>query len=86
MQIKKLAERTGLLNTPFASSKHRHLRQNPRISVCVEDGYRYLTLRGRVELNENPQEAGDKYQSLGQRYRHTFRARDGGERPAILYR
>lgn len=82
---------TLLLNTPYDSLKHRHLKRDPRLSVCVEDGYRYVTLRGTVTLNEDPEAAGREYGMLGRRYRETFAARplprdDGGERPAILDR
>ncbi len=43
-----------LLSTPRASLKHKHLKRDNRISVCVENGYRYVTLTGRVTLNEEP--------------------------------
>lgn len=82
---------TLLLNTPFDSVKHRHLKRDPRLSVCVEDGYRYVTLRGAVEINEDPEQAGNEYMLLGQRYQDTFAftqrpAQGGGQRPAILGR
>ena len=80
---------TVLLNTPFDSLKHRHLKRDPRLSVCVEDGYRYVTLRGKVEINEDPEQAGTDYRSLGRRYRDSFPARPPqgeGEGPAILSR
>ena len=82
-------ENTLLLNTPFDSLKHRHLKRDPRLSVCIEDGYRYITLRGAVEINEDPQQAGQDYMKLGRRYRDSFPARPtrpDGERPAILNR
>jgi PPOX class probable F420-dependent enzyme len=80
---------TLLLNTPFNSLKHRHVKHDNRISVCVEDGYRYLTLQGTVTINEDPQEAGEDYARLGQRYMGTFAARPSSgssDRPAILDR
>lgn len=82
-------ESTVLLNTPFDSLKHCHLKRDPRLSVCIEDGYQYITLRGTVEINEDPQEAAQDYMKLGQRYRDSFPARPpqaDGERPAILNR
>ena len=75
-----------LLNTPFNSLKHRHVKRDNRVSVCVEDGYRYLTIQGTVTINEDPQQAGQDYALLGQRYMGTFAARPqaGGQgRPAI---
>jgi len=72
-----------LLSTPRNSLKHKHLKRDPRISVCVEKAYTYLTLTGTVTLDENPSTARADYQRLGQRYRNTFNfsslpPRDGG--------
>ncbi len=89
MWYQLLDENTVLLNTPADSLKHRHLKANPRVSICIEQGYRYVTLLGTVELNEAPEQAGQDYAQLGQRYRDTFTARPiatGSERPAILNR
>jgi PPOX class probable F420-dependent enzyme len=80
---------TILLNTPFESLKHRHLRNNPQISVCIEDGYRYITLRGKFEINEDTQQSRQDYLALGKRYRDTFHPildTDSSNRPAILDR
>ncbi len=76
-----------LLNTPKNSRKHRHLQQDPRLSVCIEDTYRYVTLQGRVSLDEDPERARADYSRLGERYRGTFSARPApaasgsGDRP-----
>lgn len=61
-----------LLSTPRNSLKHRHLKRDPRLSVCVEKAYTYLTLTGTVTLDENPSTARADYLRLGQRYRNTF--------------
>lgn len=61
-----------LLSTPRDSLKHKHLKHDNRISVCVEKGYRYVTLTGRVILNEEPVSARNDYNRLGKRYRGTF--------------
>ena len=61
-----------LLSTPRGSLKHKHLKRDNRISVCVEKGYTYVTLTGRVMLDENPASAGGDYERLGKRYRATF--------------
>ncbi|HKZ86863.1 MAG TPA: PPOX class F420-dependent oxidoreductase [Anaerolineae bacterium] len=61
-----------LLSTPRGSVKHKHLRRDPRLSVCVEQGYTYITLTGTVTLDENPATTRADYQRLGQRYRNTF--------------
>jgi len=64
-----------LLNTPFDSLKHRHLKRDNRLSVCVESGYRYITLSGTVTMNEDAATARAEYQRLGQRYAGTFAMR-----------
>lgn len=61
-----------LLSTPFDSLKHKHLKRDNRISVCVEKGYAYVTLTGKVTLNEEPASARKDYDILGKRYRGTF--------------
>ena len=61
-----------LLSTPRDSLKHTHLKRDNRISVCVEKGYTYVTLTGRVILNEEPVSARAGYDRLGKRYRGSF--------------
>lgn len=61
-----------LLSTPRDSLKHKHLKRDDRISVCVEKGYTYVTLTGRVMLDEDPVRARADYDRLGKRYRGTF--------------
>ncbi|GAB4539327.1 MAG: PPOX class F420-dependent oxidoreductase [Anaerolineae bacterium] len=63
-----------LLNTPYDSLKHRHLKRDPRISVCVEKAYIYVTLKGTVTLDEDPARARADYQRLGRRYQDTLTA------------
>ncbi len=39
-----------VLNASRGLVKERNLRRDPRMSLCVEDGMRYVTLEGRAEL------------------------------------
>jgi PPOX class probable F420-dependent enzyme len=58
-----------LLSTPAESLKHRHLQQDTRISVCIEEGFRYLTLSGHAAIVEHsPEAARALYQQIGARY------------------
>lgn len=61
-----------LLSTPRESLKHKHLKRDNRISICVEKGYMYVTITGKVMLNEEPIQAKKDYDVLGKRYRGTF--------------
>lgn len=61
-----------LLSTPRNSLKHKHLKRDNRLSVCVEKGYTYVTLIGKVTLDEEPVSARADYDRLGKRYRATF--------------
>lgn len=48
---------TILLNEGRARTRSRHLRRDPRLSLCVEDGARYVTLTGSCELQSDDQAA-----------------------------
>lgn len=61
-----------LLSTPHNSLKHKHLKKDNRISICIEKGYEYVTITGKVRLNEEPISARADYDKLGKRYRGTF--------------
>ncbi|MGI8825822.1 MAG: PPOX class F420-dependent oxidoreductase [Chloroflexota bacterium] len=39
-----------MMNTKRGRLKDRNLRRDPRCSVCVEDGYTYVAIRGTVRL------------------------------------
>jgi PPOX class probable F420-dependent enzyme len=51
---KLLDDDTVLMNTRFDRAKARDVARDPRISLCFEDGYQYLTLEGRVTLRPDP--------------------------------
>ena len=40
-----------LMNTNTARTKFRNLGRNSRVSICVSDGYDYVTLQGNATLN-----------------------------------
>jgi PPOX class probable F420-dependent enzyme len=41
-----------IMNTAKGRLKDLNLRRDARLSFCVEDGYRYLTIRGKATLDE----------------------------------
>lgn len=45
---------TVVMNTLRGRFKDRNMIRDPRVSLCIEDSYRYVTLKGRAELIDNP--------------------------------
>ena len=41
-----------VMNTAKGRIKEINLRRDGRMSICIEEGYRYVTIRGRVVLDE----------------------------------
>src|SRR5262245_31754408 len=42
-----------MMNTADGRVKAHNLRRDPRIAICLEDGYSYLTISGRVRLDDD---------------------------------
>jgi PPOX class probable F420-dependent enzyme len=57
-----------MMNTRRGRVKDRNLRRDPRASVCVHDGNRYVTLKGRVEIVDDPATAMSDIEKLAVRY------------------
>src|SRR5579872_5398035 len=57
-----------MMNTARDRLKERNLRRDPRCSICVEDGYRYLTILGSVTLIDDPRIAQEDMRRLAIRY------------------
>lgn len=57
-----------MMNTAEGRVKASNLRRDPRISICVEDGYRYVTIAGLVELDEDRERALNDIHRLAIRY------------------
>jgi PPOX class probable F420-dependent enzyme len=65
---------TIVMNTKIGRLKERNLRRDPRISICVEDGYKYVTISGKVEFIDD--------QEIAQRDIHRLAVRYQGEEEA----
>jgi PPOX class probable F420-dependent enzyme len=57
-----------MMNTARGRVKDRNLLRDPRVSICVEDEYRYVTISGRVELVEDQAIAQADIRALAIRY------------------
>lgn len=65
-----------MMNTAEGRVKAGNLRRDPRVSICVEDGYRFVTITGRIELNEDREQALADIHSLAVRYHGQSKADD----------
>jgi PPOX class probable F420-dependent enzyme len=58
-----------MMNTVVGRLKDRNLRRDPRMSFCVSDGYHFVTLKGSVEMDEDPERALADIRRLSHRYK-----------------
>ncbi len=63
-----------LMNTKVGRVKERNLRRDPRISICIEDGYNYLTLTGTAQLIDDQTRAQADIKRLATRYHNPAKA------------
>src|SRR5262245_64161767 len=63
-----------LMNTKVGRVKERNLRRDPRISICIEDGYHYLTLAGTARLIDDQETAHADIKRLATRYHNPAKA------------
>jgi PPOX class probable F420-dependent enzyme len=66
---------TILMNTKVGRLKERNLRRDPRISICIEDGYDFLTINGIVEIIDDSEIAQWDIFRLSRRYHGEAKAR-----------
>ena len=59
---------TIVMNTKRGRKKDRNLVRDPRASLCVEDGFRYVTLDGVIETIEDQATAQADIAALARRY------------------
>lgn len=57
-----------LMNTTAQRIKNQNLRRDPHASVCVPDGYRYVTITGKVRLVEDAAIGQEDIRRLAIRY------------------
>lgn len=57
-----------MMNTKAGRVKDLNMKRDPRISICVENGYTYVTISGIVEMNEDQKTAHHDIYRLAARY------------------
>jgi PPOX class probable F420-dependent enzyme len=64
----ELRGNTVMMNTKRGRKKDRNILRDPRASLCIEDGFRYVTLDGTIELVEDQETAQADITALAYRY------------------
>jgi PPOX class probable F420-dependent enzyme len=59
---------TIMMNTRRGRVKDHNLLRDRRISICVEDEYRYVTIAGTVEIDDDPDRGQASIKELAIRY------------------
>ena len=63
-----------MMNTADGRVKAHNLRRDPRIALCIEDGYHYVTLYGAVQLDDDQSVAQAGIHHLAVRYHNPAKA------------
>jgi PPOX class probable F420-dependent enzyme len=63
-----LHDDTIVMNTTLSRVKGQNLLRDPRISLCVEDAYRYVSVSGVARLNDDQEVAQADIRQLAIRY------------------
>jgi PPOX class probable F420-dependent enzyme len=67
---------TIMMNTAMGRHKVKNMQRDPRVSLCIPDGYTYVTLKGRVELDLDEQRGQEGIAHLAVRYHGEEKARE----------
>jgi PPOX class probable F420-dependent enzyme len=57
-----------IMNTKVGRTKERNMRRDPRISICIEDDYIFLTINGNVEMINDTEISQHDIYRLSARY------------------
>ena len=77
---------TILMNTKVGRAKERFLRRDPRISLCFEEGLKWVAFQGRAELDDDRERSLVDIQALARRYGSDPADFDGQQRATIRMR
>ena len=59
---------TIMMNTKEGRIKDLNMKRDPRIAICVEDGYNFVTISGTVTMNYDQETAHQDIYRLAARY------------------
>ena len=68
-------EQTIMMNTKAGRVKDRHIQADGRVSLCVPDGYSFVTVSGTVTTDDDQETAQADIASLAVRYHGEEKAR-----------
>jgi len=57
-----------MMNTAQGRLKDHNIERDPRVSICIDDGYQFVTLRGTVTMNDDVETAQADIKRLAVRY------------------
>ena len=77
---------TIVMNTKRGRAKERWLRRDPRVSVCFEDGMRWVAFKGRAEIDDDGERGQAGIAALARRYDSDPARYEGQERVVIRIR
>ena len=69
----ELRDNVIMMNTLAGRVKDGNLRRSPNASICVENGYQFVTINGTVDFDEDVQTARDDIYALARRYNPDFK-------------
>lgn len=64
-----LQEDTIMMNTKAGRIKDLNMKRDPRIAICVEDSYNYVTISGTVSMIYDQEKAHEDIYRLAVRYK-----------------
>lgn len=65
-----------MMNTAAGRTKDGNIQRNPHVSMCVEDGYRFVTISGVATIDDDHATSQADIYALARRYNPDFKEGD----------